>query len=254
MDKIGVVDALVGSIGRLIEEARHHTLMAVNTTMVFTYYEIGRMIVEHEQSGKLRAGYGKQVLKNVSGQLVLQYGKGWSVENLKAMRRFYVVYSNWVNSVYPIQKESDGIQMINDRPYPKFMLSWSQYLKLMRIDNVDERRFYEIEAIRNHWSLRELERQYNTSLYERLALSRDKEKVYELSQRGQLIESPQDMIKDPYILEFTGLSEMPFYSEKKLETKLIDSVKIAHQYQWNAYLLANVPELLEEQFETHTIS
>ena len=226
MDKIGVVDALVGSIGRLIEEARHHTLMAVNTTMVFTYYEIGRMIVEHEQSGKLRAGYGKQVLKNVSGQLVLQYGKGWSVENLKAMRRFYVVYSNWVNSVYPIQKESDGIQMINDRPYPKFMLSWSHYLKLMRIDNVDERRFYEIEAIRNHWSLRELERQYNTSLYERLALSRDKEKVYELSQRGQLIESPQDMIKDPYILEFTGLSEMPFYSEKKLETKLIDHLQM----------------------------
>ena len=137
-----------------------------------------------------------------------------------------MVYSNWVNTVYPIQDNREEIQIIHNKPYPKFTLSWSHYLKLMRIDNVDERRFYEIEATRNHWSLRELERQFNTSLYERLAMGRDKEKIYELSQQGQIIERPQDMIKDPYILEFTGLSEMPSYTEKNLEAKLIDNLQM----------------------------
>ena len=226
MNEMGITETLISNIGRLIEDSRRRTVMAVNTTMVYTYYEIGRMIVEHEQNGKLRAGYGMRVLKNVYNQLIFQYGKGWSVENLKAMRRFYLVYSNWVNTVYPIQDNREEIQIIHNKPYPKFTLSWSHYLKLMRIDNVDERRFYEIEATRNHWSLRELERQFNTSLYERLAMGRDKEKIYELSQQGQIIERPQDMIKDPYILEFTGLSEMPSYTEKNLEAKLIDNLQM----------------------------
>lgn len=148
-------------------------------------------------------------MENISVHLTRKFGKGWSVENLKAMRRFYNVYSKSVNSVYPIS----------------FTLSWSHYLKLMRIDNPDERRFYEIEATNNNWSLRELQRQFDASLYERLALSRDKEGVKALAREGQVIETPQDMIKDPYVLEFVGLPEMPQFSENELEQRLIDNLQ-----------------------------
>ena len=107
----------------------------------------------------------------------------------------------------------------------KFPLGWSHYLKLMRINNVDERHFYEIEAYQNHWGIKELERQFDSSLYERLALSRDKEKVMELAQKGQIIEKPSDAIKDPYVLEFLGLKEESQYSETELETRIIDHLQ-----------------------------
>lgn len=235
-------DKLIQRIGLLIDEARRRTLAAVNTTMVYTYYEIGRMIVEDEQQGQFRADYGKQVLKNVAKQLTAKYGKGFSYSNLKEMRLFFKRYSeldkqclsNSVNSVNPIQtyetNMTDAVcqiqENIDNKRYPKFTLSWSHYLKLMRIDNPDERRFYEIEATNNNWSLRELERQFASSLYERLALSRDKQGILELSKKGQIIEKPQDLIKDPYILEFTGLPELPQYTEKKLEKKLIDHLQM----------------------------
>lgn len=107
----------------------------------------------------------------------------------------------------------------------QFSLSWSHYLKLMRIDNPEERKFYEIEAIENNWSLRELQRQFDSSLYERLQLSRDKEGIKELSQKGQIIEKAEDVVKDPYILEFLGLQELPQYSESELEQRLIDNLQ-----------------------------
>ena len=159
-------EKLVLRIGQLIDEARKRTLTVVNTTMVYTYYEIGRMIVEDEQQGQLRADYGKQVLKNVAKQLTAKYGKGFSVDNLENMRKFFLTYSK--------SETLSRISENSDKSFPHFTLSWSHYLKLMRIDNPDERRFYEIEATNNHWSLRELERQFESSLYERLALSRDK--------------------------------------------------------------------------------
>ena len=177
--------------------------------MVYTYYEIGRYIVEDEQNGQNRAEYGKSVLKKLSAYLTPKFGKGFSVDNLQNMRNFYLCYSKYEtlsrNSV--------------------FTLSWSHYLKLMRISNPEERRFYEIEATENKWSLRELERQFNSSLYERLALSRNKDEVLQLSRQGQIIEKPQDLLKDPYILEFTGLPELPCYSEKDPEQKLIDNLQ-----------------------------
>ena len=248
---------LVNRIAELIDEARRRTVAAVNTAMVYTYYEIGRMIVEDEQQGEKRADYGKQVLKGVANQLTAKYGKGFSYVNLTQMRKFYLCYlpifqtvseelqrvdsefdkhclSNSADTACQDEKSdtvfrnSTGnapISETDSRIFPKFTLSWSHYLKLMRIENADERRFYEIEATNNHWSLRELERQYDSSLYERLALSRDKQGVLELSRKGQIIEKPQDLIKDPYILEFTGLPELPRYSEKKLETKLIDHLQ-----------------------------
>ncbi|MPM85609.1 putative nuclease YhcG [bioreactor metagenome] len=175
--------------------------------MVTTYFEIGRMIVEEEQKGKERAEYGQQLINELSYKLSTEFGKGFSPTNIKQMRSFYLIYSKG--------------QTVSD----EFNLSWSHYLKLMRIDDENERRFYEIETYKNNWSLRELQRQYDSALYTRLALSRDKKKVIELSEKGLIIEKPKDAIKDPYVLEFIGLPERPSYTESDLEQKLIDKLE-----------------------------
>lgn len=165
------------------------------------------MIVEEEQHGKEKSEYGKQVLKELSGRLVTEFGKGFSETNLKQMRQFYINYS------------------IRQTVYDELKLTWSHYLKLMRIADINERNFYEIEAIKNNWSLRELQRQYDSALYTRLALSKNKEEMISLGQRGQIIEKNKDLIKDPYILEFLGLPDKSFYSENDLEQKLIDKLE-----------------------------
>lgn len=211
------IDILAGKIEKLIQDARQHVVAAVNTAMVYTYYEIGRYIVEDEQGGENRAIYGQELLKGLSNRLTHRLGKGWSVENLTLMRKFFITYSN------PIEEKTENEN--SKHCLRNFQLSWSHYLKLMRITNLEERNFYEIEAIQNNWSLRELERQYDSSLYERLSLSRDKEGILKLSTQGQVVEKPQDLLKDPYILEFTGLPQLPSYSEKKLEQKLIDNLQ-----------------------------
>jgi len=172
-----------------------------------TYFEIGKMIVEEEQHGKEKSEYGKQVLKELSGRLVIEFGKGFSETNLRQMREFYINYS------------------IRQTVSDELKLTWSHYLKLMRIADLNERNFYEIEAIKNNWSLRELQRQYDSALYTRLALSKNKEEVISLGQRGQIIEKNKDLIKDPYILEFLGLPDKSFYSENDLEQKLIDKLE-----------------------------
>jgi predicted nuclease of restriction endonuclease-like (RecB) superfamily len=200
---------LYSKIADLIEMARRQVITAVNTTMVYTYFEIGRMVVEDEQQGQHRATYGKQVLKELSIKLSQEFGKGFSSDNLERMKKFYILYSNSISAT----------------PLRKFTLSWSHYLKLMRISNENERNFYEIEAFNNHWSLRELDRQFDSALYERLALSRDKNAVKQLSDKGQIIENPSDIIKDPYILEFVGLPEKAIYSESKLESQLISELE-----------------------------
>lgn len=202
---------LVERIEQLITEAKKRAVVAVNTAMVYTYYEIGRMIVEDEQKGITYASYGKETLKNISKHLVSKFGKGYSVDNLERMRKFYLIYSN---SATPL-RNSKSTDL-------HFTLSWSHYLKLMRIENSDERKFYEIEATENNWSLRELQRQFDSSLYERLVLSRDKEEAKALANKGQIIEKPEDVVKDPYVLEFLGLKELPQYSESELEQRLIE--------------------------------
>jgi predicted nuclease of restriction endonuclease-like (RecB) superfamily len=191
----------------LLSQARKSIVQTVNKTMVYTYFEIGRMIVEEEQNGNERAEYGKQILKELSKRLNTEFGKGFSQRNLEQMRQFYLTYSK------------------TQTPSAEFNLSWSHYLKLMRIDNEDERRYYQIEASENNWSLRELQRQFDSALYERLVLSRDKKGVKELSEKGQVIENPKDTIKDPYILEFIGLPENSKYSETELEQKIIDKIE-----------------------------
>jgi len=194
-------------ISNLLKEARKSVVQTINKTMVYTYFEIGRMIVEEEQNGKERAEYGKQILKELSIRLSTEFGKGFSQRNIEQMRQFYLTYSK--------------TQTVS----AEFNLSWSHYLKLMRIENEDERNYYQIEAFDNNWSLRELQRQFDSALYERLVLSRDKKAVKELSEKGQIIENPKDTIKDPYVLEFIGLPENSKYSETELEQKIINKLE-----------------------------
>lgn len=175
-----------------------------------------------ETKGDNRAAYGKYLLQTLSDYLTKQFGKGFSVTNLKQMRQFYLTYGNDQIG----QKVSDqSANLPSVSTGRKFFLSWSHYLKLMRISNVDERHFYEIEAAKNDWSLSQLQRQFGSALYERLALSTNKEKVYRLALEGQSVESPKDAIKDPYVLEFLGLKELPEYSESKLESRIIDNLQ-----------------------------
>lgn len=191
-------------IKELLYSAKNRVYQTINTTMTQTYFQIGKRIVEEEQGGEIRAEYGSALLKNLSSELIKEFGKGYSEQNLKNMRQFYLIY----------QKR----QTVSS----EFKLSWSHYIFLTRIENINERNFYEIESIENSWSLRELKRQFDSGLFERLKLSSDKQKVKELSLNGQVIQTAQDLIKDPYILEFVGLPELSSYSESELEQKLID--------------------------------
>ena len=206
----------------LLIQAKNNVKNAVNISMVYTYYEIGRRIIVEEQNGNDRAEYGKHLLHDLADYLTPNFGKGYSADNLKLMRRFYTVYSNDKigETVFP-QFEN----LPSTETGRKFYLSWSHYLKLMRITNVDERYFYEIEAVKNKWSLSELKRQFDSSLYERLALSTDKDKVSRLALEGHIIEKSNDLVKDPYVLEFLGLPELPVYSEKELESRIIDNLQ-----------------------------
>jgi predicted nuclease of restriction endonuclease-like (RecB) superfamily len=237
-------DALFNKVSAIIEEGRKYVSTAVNLAEVYSKYKIGEYIVEDEQAGNKRAGYGKQVLLNLSERLTEKYGDGWSVEQLTLIRKFYTVYSNSVNADYEIQNtdleitESAPAKIVNTvyqiqnlpksidpSSMPRFTLSWSHYIVLMRIKNEEERQFYEIEALREHWSVRHLQRQYASSLYERLALSRDKDEVMRLSREGLQVAEPQDVIKNPITLEFLGLKPDSTYTEKKLENKIISSIQ-----------------------------
>ena len=201
-----VENDFISGIRVLLVEARQSVVKQVNATMIKTYYEIGRRIVEQEQQGKEVANYGDYILVRLSESLSGSFGKGFSKRNLELMRQFYLTYRI---AKSPISQS----------------LSWTHYIRLMRISDPDERRFYEIEAANNNWSVRELNRQFDSALYQRLALSRDKEAVKELAIKGQTIEKPEDILKDPYVLEFTGLPELPQYTESKLEQRLIDELQ-----------------------------
>lgn len=230
------VDDLFERISALIEESRKRVATAVNIAEVYTKYEIGRYIVEDEQEGKARAAYGKQVLPILSQKLTDKFGSGWSLETLKSARKFYSVYApqairstaltksdketgktNLVNSV-------DQIQIAPAEPH-KFVLSWSHYLVLMRIKDDGARSFYEVECAKQNWAVRWLQRQVGSSLYERIALSSDRDKVVRMAKEGEIIEKPADIIKNPVTLEFLGLKPDAAYSETKLENAIIDKMQ-----------------------------
>ncbi len=211
----------LSEISNLIAQGRDLAVRQVNTAQVITYWMVGRRIVEYYQRGSDRAAYGEQLLGRLSADLSAMYGKGFSERNLEMMRTFYLNY--------PIpQTPSAKLRAGNHIPQvlsEKFALSWSHYCELLKEDNPAARKFYEIESAGNGWSIRELKRQMNSMLYERLSLSRDKKKVKTLSQRGHIVEKPEDAVKDPYILEFLGLKEEASYTESQLEQAIIDKLQ-----------------------------
>ncbi|NEV62759.1 PDDEXK nuclease domain-containing protein [Thiorhodococcus minor] len=219
---------LLPEIRELVTKARHAAGRAVDTLQVHTNFEIGRLIVEHEQEGEERAAYGQELLKHLSEVLTEEFGRGFSRSNLEYMRRFYLAYQDRS----PISQTLSGKSLAVEIPRTAlaksdvpWTLSWSHYLFLMGIRDPDERAFYEIEATNEGWSLRELRRQFGSGLYERLALSRDKDGVRALAREGQVIEKPEHMLKNPYVLEFLGLREETRYSERELETAIIDKLE-----------------------------
>jgi predicted nuclease of restriction endonuclease-like (RecB) superfamily len=241
----GQVEKLLADIRDLILSARRAIVRSVDTLQVLTSFEIGRRIVEHEQQGAARAEYGKRVLGELADRLTEEFGRGYSRSNLQNMRNFFLVYRDRSSQICQMTsgKWKAGIsekrQTTSGKSGPRtpfvpgppaqftqpFPLGWSQYVFLLGIDDADERAFYEIESSRNSWTLPELKRQFNASLYERLALSRDKSGVRKLAQHGQIVGKPQDLLKEPYVLEFLGLDEKAAYSETDLESAIINKLE-----------------------------
>ncbi len=200
--------ALVEQVRGLLEASRQKIAVEVNTTLLNTYWEIGRVICEYEQTDTVRAEYGKQTLKVLSKELTKEFGKGFSVSNIQFMRRFYQTYS--------IQQTAS------------VKLSWSHYCELLSISDADKRSFYEKETVNAGWSVRELRRQIESSLFERLLLSNgdaNKEKVLSLALKGNEIVTPADIIRDPYVFEFLGLPENKPFLESDLEKALVAQIE-----------------------------
>ena len=213
---------------------------SVNTAQVCANWLIGREIVEEEQKGKKRARYGEALLKDLSRRLSTDVGKGWSVRNLEYCRAFYLEYplllggrnSNAVRSILSLLSPADDRQISNALRAESWQpgrlhsnLSWTHYRTLLRVDKTDARAFYEIEAIKHAWSARELERQFTSLLYERLALSKDKKGLMKLATKGHVVQHPTDIFKDPVVMEFLGLPESPRLVESQLEEGLINNLQ-----------------------------
>jgi len=232
------MNALLTGIRDLILSARRAAARSIDLLQVLTNFEIGRRIVEHEQQGARRAEYGKTLLKELAAALTAEFGRGFSHRNLDLMRKFYLTYrdqapqiSQTLSAKLPegtipatASRKSSAAGISPTLP-AQFNLSWSHYVFLMGVKDAGERRFYEIEAAAGGWSLRELQRQFNASLYERLALSRDKQAVRKLAREGQIIARPEDLLKEPYVLEFLGLDERAQYSESELESAIINKIE-----------------------------
>lgn len=200
-----VVNNIYNEIYKIVVENKNKMCYQINNTLVNTYFMIGKIIVENEQNGNIRAEYGKEVLKELSKKLTNKFGTGFSLSGLYNMRLFYNKY-----------KKSQPLVG---------KLSWSHYCYLIYIEDDDERNFYEKECINSKWSKRELKRQIDSSLFQRLLLSKgnnNKKKVYELSKKGQTISTPADILKEPYVFEFLGIKESKKLLEGDLEKDLIN--------------------------------
>ena len=233
---------LFNEIKEIVNGSRYVAVRHFNNLVVMVNYEIGRLIIENEQSGEHRAGYGRETLIKLSYNLTREFGRGYSVDNLELKRKFYITYKNRI-SESPIRKlnsdknpgstlnndsksvKSESLSRIFEEKGNPFPLSWTHYIQLIKMDD-KERTFYEVESINNNWSVRELMRQYNSALFERVALSKNKDQIVRLSNEGQVYEHPSDILKQPYILEFLGLKEEPSYSESQLEQAIIDKIEL----------------------------
>lgn len=207
---------LVADVRSLIQSARRGVSSVIDTFQVMTNFEIGRRIVEHEQKGVKRAAYGQELLKLLSVRLSGEFGRGFSPVNLSHMRRFYLTWQDRLPIFQSVTEKSGSAP---------FLLSWTHYVELLGIKDADERSFYEIESANSGWNVRELKRQKASCLYERLALSRDKAGVRRLAEQGQIITKPEDVLKEPYVLEFLGLKETPGYSESDVESAIISQLE-----------------------------
>ena len=199
---------VIKEIRDILEEARNNVARQVNNELIAAYWNIGRIIVDYEQTVPERADYGKQTLKELAKELTKEFGKGFSRSNLQNMRALYLAY--------PICQTVSG------------KLSWSHYCELLSISDPDKRSFYEKEAINSNWSVRELKRQIESSLFERLLLSRgdaNKEQVLELALHGNEISVPADIIRDPYVFEFLGIPEDKPLMESDLEKALVQQIE-----------------------------
>lgn len=246
--------ACIARIRHILAHARGDALRTVNAAMVAAYWEIGREIVQEEQCGKQRADYGAQLIEQLSGTLMAEFGRGFSVTSLRLMRQFYLTYQDRTSAIHysvsselpsapaelrdapvdesateaareeircsPSSESADG-----KRPGFRPELTWTHYRVLMRVQRTDARGFYEVECAKAGWSVRELQRQISSLLFERLARSRDKKGVLALARDGQEVSQPADLVKDPYVLEFVGLPEASRWLESDLENALIDRLQ-----------------------------
>jgi predicted nuclease of restriction endonuclease-like (RecB) superfamily len=248
MSKLKKPVPLYKGIRALVLSARQTIARGVDLLQVHTNYEIGRRIVNQEQHGQDRAEYGKELLADLAARLTGEFGNGFSVSNLRYMRQFYLAYPERMALIRQTVSGELGSESIRQtvsgelgsesihqtlsgqspdpgaQPQPAFTLSWSHYVFLIGLREA-ERSFYEIEATQQGWPLRELKRQFNAGLYERLALSRDKDSIRELARKGQHVAKPQDLLKEPYVLEFLGLQEKASYSESELESAIVTHIE-----------------------------
>ena len=197
-------NSLLAHIGEALEYGRKKAVSRINESIVETYWTIGKYIVDFEQAGNEKAEYGSETLKRLSKDLIIRYGNGFGLSNVYRMRQLY--------TAFPI------FATVSQK------LSWSHYVELLKIADPLERSFYLKECEQENWGVRELRRQMQSMLFQRLALSKNKNEVLRLSEQGQVIEKPEDIIKDPYIFEFTGLPQLPVYKEGDLEDALIDNI------------------------------
>ena len=199
-------EKLLSNVGDALSRGRQRVASFVGAQTVATYWEIGKYIVEYEQNGHEKAEYGSSTLKQISHDLTERFGSGFGMSNVNKMRKIYIEY--------PI------LQTLSAK------LTWSHYVELLKIDDPLERSFYEKEAEAEHWGVRELKRQMNSMLFQRLALSTDKDSVMKLAQEGQIIEKPEDILKEPFVFEFTGLPQLPTYDEGDIEEALINNLSL----------------------------
>jgi len=224
-----IPDSVFDNIRNILEHARSRVYQSVNFIMVKAYWNIGRIIIEEEQKGKRRAEFGQRLIIELSKRLTNEYGRGFDQSNLWYMRKFYLSFPI-LDAVRrelagKFNKTDDG-KVVRLGQSIRQELSWTHYRLLLRIENPEARSFYMNEAANNRWSTRELDRQVNSLLFERLALSKDKDGVMALAKQGQTIQSPSDLIKDPYVLEFLGLESHENVVEKNLEKALIDHIQM----------------------------
>jgi predicted nuclease of restriction endonuclease-like (RecB) superfamily len=229
---VKLTKAFIEDIRDLIRAAHATVARGVDLVQVHTNFEIGRRIVEQEQRGKDRAAYGEEVISALAERLTAEFGRGFSTSSLAYMRSFFLLYQDRAKILQSVIGKS-GVEKNLQSAIGKsalaqrrsFTLSWTHYIFLLGIKNHDERSFYEIEAGQQDWTVRELKRQFDTSLYERLALSRDKKGIRRLARKGQIISQPKDLFKEPLVLEFLGLDERARYSESDLEAAVISQIE-----------------------------